>query len=79
MYIGNPDYELTLVRSFDIAKGKYYGFENIYSRHDVVQKNENIENAITDSRLLKIIKSKEKASQKNGQKTENNRILESKH
>lgn len=56
IYIGNQEYDLSLVRNFDIITGRYYGFTDAYSKHIIKDTSESESgNIITDPRLLMII------------------------
>ena len=56
IYIGNQEYDLSLVRNFDIITGRYYGFTDAYSKHIIKDTSESESgNIITDPMLLMII------------------------
>ena len=57
IYIGNDNYNLSLVRDFDIVAGIYCGFIDKYSRKGIYGKEDISNNVISDQFLLKIIKS----------------------
>ncbi|MVX67303.1 hypothetical protein GKZ28_27110, partial [Clostridium chromiireducens] len=55
VYIGNKEYNLSLVRDFDIISGKYYGFFNKYSIKENYSNESMSEDLIADKFLINII------------------------
>jgi len=55
LYIGNKDYDLSLVRDFDIISGWYCGFVDKYSKKINSRDNNITEDVISDEFLIKVI------------------------